>query len=67
MKYLHTLSERVAMPKKHDIRPRIQAQIDIACAWYYQRYYPQTGRVDRRGAAANPGIEAAVVVDSPTK
>jgi hypothetical protein len=43
LKYLHTQSERVAMPKKHDIPPRIQVRIDIACAWYYRPYHPQTG------------------------
>jgi sulfotransferase len=43
MKYLHAQSARVAKPKKHDIPPRIQAQIETACAWYYQLYYPKTG------------------------
>ncbi len=41
MKYLHRQSERIAKPKKHDIPPRIQAQIEEACAWYYQLYYPK--------------------------
>jgi sulfotransferase len=41
MKYLHAQSMRVAKPKKHDIPPRIQAQIETACAWFYQLYYPK--------------------------
>jgi sulfotransferase len=43
MKYLHAQSTRVAKPKRHDIPPRIQAQIETACAWYYQLYYPKQG------------------------
>ncbi len=43
MKYLHMQSERVTKPKRHDIPPRIQAQIETACAWYYQLYYPKKG------------------------
>jgi len=43
MKYLHQQSERVSKPKKHEIPPRIQAQIETACAWYYQFYYPKKG------------------------
>jgi sulfotransferase len=41
MKYLHPQSSRIAKPKKHDIPPRIQAQIETACAWFYQLYYPK--------------------------
>jgi len=40
MKYLHRQSERIVKPKKHDIPPRIQAQIESAYAWFYQQYYP---------------------------
>jgi sulfotransferase len=40
MKYSHKQSGRIVKPKKHDIPPRIQAQIETACAWYYQQYYP---------------------------
>lgn len=40
MKYLHKQHERVTRPKTHDIPPRIQAQIENACAWYYELYYP---------------------------
>jgi sulfotransferase len=43
MKYLHTQSERVTKPRRHEIPPRIQAQIETACAWYYQLYYPKKG------------------------
>jgi sulfotransferase len=41
MKYLHRQSERIVKPGKHDIPPRIQAQIESACAWFYELYYPQ--------------------------
>ncbi len=40
MKYLHRQAGRIAPPVRHDIPPRIQAQIEAACAWYYQLYYP---------------------------
>jgi sulfotransferase len=40
MKYLHNQHERIMKPKKHDIPPRIQAQIESTCDWYYQLYYP---------------------------
>jgi sulfotransferase len=41
MKYTHKQTSRISIPKKHDIPPRIQAQIETACAWYYQMYYPK--------------------------
>jgi sulfotransferase len=41
MKFQHRQSERLLKPKKHDIPPRIQAQIETACAWYYQYFYPK--------------------------
>ena len=41
MKYLHRQSGSIAKPKKHEIPPRIQAQIESACAWYYDLYYPK--------------------------
>ena len=41
MKYLHTQAERIVIPGKHHVPPRIQARIEEACAWYYQAYYPQ--------------------------
>jgi len=40
MKYSHKQSARIVGPEKHDIPPRIQAQIETAYAWYYQLYYP---------------------------
>ena len=40
MKYLHHRSGRIGKPQRHHIPPRIQAQIESACAWYYQLYYP---------------------------
>lgn len=40
MKYLHRQSTRIVPPKKHVIPPRIQSQIENACAWYYKLYYP---------------------------
>lgn len=41
MKYSHKQSERIAKPKRHELPPRIQTQIDTAYAWYNQLYYPQ--------------------------
>ena len=43
MKYMHTQSDRIVRPRTHDVPPRIQAQIESACAWYYQMYYPGKG------------------------
>jgi sulfotransferase len=40
MKYLHRQATSIEKPKPHAIPPRIQAQIETACAWYYQLYYP---------------------------
>jgi sulfotransferase len=40
MKYTHKQTSRISIPKKHEIPPRIQAQIESACAWYYKMYYP---------------------------
>lgn len=40
MKYLHKQSSSVGKPQRHDISPRIQAQIQNAYSWYYQTYYP---------------------------
>ena len=39
MKYLHTQSKRVAIPQKHQIPARIQAQIEKEYSWYYQYFY----------------------------
>ncbi len=43
MMYLHTQSTRVARPQKHQIPPRIQAQIEKEYAWYYQYFYSKPG------------------------
>ncbi len=51
MKFLHKQSERVVKPKKHDIPPRIQADIETACAWYYHFFYP------KKGAPSDPGVQ----------
>jgi sulfotransferase len=40
MKYLHAQSARLVKPPRHEVPPRIQAQIDSSCAWYRQLYYP---------------------------
>lgn len=40
MKYTHKQSSRIAQPKRHEIPPRIQSQIETAYAWFYQQYYP---------------------------
>jgi sulfotransferase len=40
MKFPHKRSSGVAKPRRHDVPPRIQKQIEEACAWYYQRFYP---------------------------
>src|SRR5258708_6206189 len=54
MKYLHQQSERVRKPKQHDIPPRIQAQIETACAWYYQYFYPK--RASSSAGRPAPGV-----------
>ena len=41
MKYLHKQTSRIGKPARHEISPRIQAQIEAAWAWYYQMFYPQ--------------------------
>jgi len=41
MKYTHEQHAGISAPKRHEIPPRIQAQIESACAWFYQRYYPK--------------------------
>ncbi len=43
MKFLHTQSDRVRRPRQHHIPPRIQAQIETGCAWYYNYFYPKSG------------------------
>jgi sulfotransferase len=41
MKYLHTQSQRIVIPQRHQIPARVQARIEEACSWFYQIYYPQ--------------------------
>lgn len=55
MKYLHQQYARVTKPRRHEIAPRIQAQIETACAWFYQLYYPKQGGA--ASAAAPPGVQ----------
>ncbi len=40
MKFSHAQQNSMGKPKRHEISPRIQAQIEQAYAWYYQLYYP---------------------------
>jgi sulfotransferase len=41
MKYTHQQFSKINTPNRHDIPPRIQAQIEAAYGWFYQSYYPQ--------------------------
>ncbi|NDU90646.1 MAG: sulfotransferase [Ferrovum sp.] len=41
MKYLHHYRGVLKVPQRHAVPPRIQAQIESACAWFYQAYYPK--------------------------
>ncbi len=40
-KYLHLQQTTISQPKRHEIPPRIQKQIEQACAWYYEWFYPK--------------------------
>jgi sulfotransferase len=62
MKYPHKQSEQVTRPEKHDIPPRIQAQIETACAWYYQFYYPKKGSMS---VGLAPGAQGWTLPKSP--
>jgi sulfotransferase len=42
MKYPHSTSPRIAPPVRHEVPPRIQAQIEAVWTWFYQLYYPAT-------------------------
>lgn len=44
-KYPHRQHPQLAPPAPHEIPPRIQSQIEQACAWYYEWFYPD--RVNR--------------------
>lgn len=52
MKYPHRQSSRIVKPSRHEISPRIQAQIESACAWFYQLYYPNGSAGFPRGGEA---------------
>ena len=43
-KYLHRNQDKLLPPKPHAIPPRIQAQIERACGWYYEWFYPRFKR-----------------------
>ena len=47
MKYLHRQSTRIVQPGQHEVPPRIRAQIEAACGWFYELYYPNF-RASRR-------------------
>jgi sulfotransferase len=57
MKYSHTHSTRIAVPKTHEIPIRIQARIEEACSWFYQIYYPKKAVAANRSEPSAPGAE----------
>ncbi len=40
-KYRHPQQARLFPPRRHEIPPRIQEQIEKACRWYYDWFYPK--------------------------
>lgn len=40
MKFPHKRAPQIASPPRHEISPRIQAQIESVWGWFYQLYYP---------------------------
>jgi len=60
MKYLHKQTDRVVKPARHEVPARIQAQIESACAWYYQLYYPGMAQLPATGTP--PGATVAGTV-----
>jgi sulfotransferase len=50
MKYTHTQAQRISPPVRHELPPRIQAQIESAYAWFYQTYYPRAPDSSLRSA-----------------
>ncbi len=40
-KYLHRQQGSISPPNRHEIPPRIQNQIEQACGWYYEWFYPK--------------------------
>lgn len=41
MKYTHRQFSSIRPPPQHVIPPRIQQQIESACGWFYDMYYPK--------------------------
>lgn len=41
MKYRHRQHDHLAAPARHEVPPRIQRQIESACAWFYEWFYPE--------------------------
>ncbi|WP_332878967.1 sulfotransferase family protein [Massilia sp. S19_KUP03_FR1] len=41
MKYRHSQFSSISAPQQHAIPPRIQQQIESACGWFYDLYYPR--------------------------
>lgn len=39
-KYLHRQQSSIHPPKPHEIPPRIEKQIQTACSWFYDWFYP---------------------------
>lgn len=42
-KFPHAQASRLTPPRTHAVPPRIQAQIEKACTWYYDWFYRQEG------------------------
>jgi sulfotransferase len=42
-KFLHQLHPTISPPKRHEVPPRIQNQIEQACSWFYEWFYPPHG------------------------
>jgi len=43
-KYLHKQHSKLIPPALHAVPPRIQGHIEVACAWYYEWFYPKLVR-----------------------
>ena len=60
MKYMPKQAGRIGKPARHELAPRIQAQIEAAWAWYYQSFYPaHTGVPSPAGSAVTQGAVGA--------
>jgi len=58
-KYTHQQYKSVRLPQVHAIPPRIQASIERAWPWYYQKFYPWVETRDSRPAGHPQGAGAA--------